>query len=110
MKNFIKSIAFLALIGISGNALADDDYTIFGTVTAIDTQNMNFTIKNDEGGSNMVIKVNPATDFELKTKNNMLGFDRDVSFQALQVNDWVEVEFVNNDPNRAIAKDVEIRR
>ncbi len=110
MKSFLKVLVVTAVLGLSGNALANEDYTVFGTVTAIDGQNNTFTIKNDDDGKNMTIKVNPATDFELKNKSSMMSFDRDVAFDALQVNDWVEVEFVNNDASKAIAKDVEIRR
>ena len=110
MKVFLKALSFVAVLGLAGNALAGDDYALYGTVTEVNAQEMTFSIKNDINGNIEVIKVNPATEFEVKNKSSMLAIDRDVQFDALKVNDWVKVELPANVMNRAIATDVEIYR
>jgi len=110
MAKLIGMLSFAFAIIMAGEALADNDVKVGGKVKSVNTQGMSFVIVDDSTGNDVIVAVNPATDFEAKArKNSMLSWDRDVEFGYLQVGDWVEVEYSNRGPN-VVAEEVSIYR
>jgi len=110
MAKIIGILAFVFAITVAGRAFADNDMKVGGKVKSVDAKGMSFVIVDDSTGNDVIVAVNPATDFEAKAKKNkMLSWDRDVEFEYLQIGDWVEVEYSNRSPN-VVAEEVSIYR
>ncbi len=110
MVRFIKVLVFAFAIMTTGSAFADNDLKISGKVKSIDAQVMSFVIIDDATGNDVIVGVNPATDFEAKRKNNQIfSWDRDVEFGYLQAGDWVKIEYIGRGPN-IVAEEVDIYR
>jgi len=110
MVRFIKALGFTLAIMAASSAFADNDLKISGKVKSIDAQKMSFVIIDDATGNDVIVGVNPATDFEAKARNKqMFSWDKDVEFEYLQAGDWVKIEYIGRGPN-IVAEEVDIYR
>lgn len=105
MKTFLAIILLLTML--TYETVADDTAEIFGTITTVDYDKGNFSVKTSEGKT-YTFFVNNLTDIDIENQNYMQ--DRYYQLADMRTGDWVQVEYFMSDPARLIADEIDIYR
>lgn len=101
-KVLLTALLVSATMLLSGNALADRDLKLSGTVSSVDKNTKVFAVKDTDDVIVNVI-VTPATSIEFKHR-----FMEKAQFQDLEIGQYVKVEYTLNNSKKIIAEEVKI--
>ena len=103
MKKIFAAILALTILAFSGNAFADQDLKLMGTISSISIETKVIIVKNTEDDSEVNVLITPATSIEFKNR-----FIEKAKFAELKAGQYVKIEYLPSKSKKIIAQEIEI--
>ena len=103
MNKIFATLLALTIFAFSGNAFADQDLKLMGTISSVNSDTKVIIVKSTEDDSEMNVVVTPATSIEFKNR-----FIEKAKFSELEAGQYVKIEYLPNKSKKIIAQEIKI--